>query len=79
MGHSNNKRGGELLDYITQEGLELHNKGKQCTCESPVGKSVIDRTLSEFENRAKNWKIELNHSGHNTIKYTLETELEIRP
>ena len=28
-GHSNNKGGNELVDYILQEGLELHNKGKE--------------------------------------------------
>ena len=30
-GHSNNKRGNELLEYIIQKGLELHNKEKEYT------------------------------------------------
>ena len=45
-GHNNNKRGNELVDYIVQEGLELHNKGKENTYECSTGKSIIDITLS---------------------------------
>ena len=44
-GHSNNKRGNELVDYIVQEGLEIHNKGKEYTYECSTGKSVIDLSL----------------------------------
>ena len=43
-GHSNNKRGHELVDYIIQEGFELHNTGKTYTYECNAGKSVIDLT-----------------------------------
>ena len=28
-GQSNNKRGYDLVDYIRQDGLELHNLGKE--------------------------------------------------
>ena len=45
-GHNNNRRGNELVDYIVQEGLEIHNKGKEYTYECSTGKSIIDITLS---------------------------------
>ena len=46
LGYSNNKRGNELVDYIVQEGLELHNKGREYTYECSTGRSIIDLTLS---------------------------------
>ena len=72
-GFASNKRGDDLLDYIMQEGLELHNKGKEYTYECATGKLTIDLTL---KTGLKNWKVNtsLNHSDHNTIKYNLETE-----
>ena len=81
-GHNNNKRGNDLVDYIIQEGLEIHNKGKEYTYESSTGKSVIDLTLSwNLKTGLRGWKVnkDLNHSDHNSIKYTLETELETIP
>ena len=45
-GYSNNKRGNELVDYIVQEGLELHNKGREYTYECSTGRSIINLTLS---------------------------------
>ena len=44
-GYTNNKRGNEIVDYIIQEGLEVHNKGKEHTYECSTGRSVIDLTL----------------------------------
>ena len=81
-GHNNNRRGTELVDYILQEGLELHNKGKENTYECSTGKSIIDITLSwNLKTGLTNWKVykELNHSDHNTIKFQLETEMETIP
>ena len=81
-GHSNNKRGYELVDYIIQEGFELHNTGKTYTYECNTGKSVIDLTLSwNLKTGLTDWKVsrEINHSDHNSIKYNLETELETIP
>ena len=81
-GHSNNKRGHELVDYIIQEGFELHNNGKAYTYECSTGKSVIDLTLSwNLKTGLNDWKVskEINHSDHNSIKFNLETELETIP
>ena len=47
-GHSNNKRGNELVDYIVQEGLEVHNKGKENTY-----REIHNRHNSIME--LKNW------------------------
>ena len=38
--------GTKLVEYIIQEGLELHNKGKEYTYECSTGKSIIYPTLS---------------------------------
>ena len=81
-GFRNNKRGNELVDYIVQEGLEIHNKGKEYTYECSTGKSIIDITLSwNLKTGLTNWKVhkEFNHSDHNTIKFKLETEMETIP
>ena len=81
-GFASNKREDELLDYIMQEGLELHNRGKEYTYDCTTGKSIIDLTLSwNLKTGLKNWKVNtsLNHSDHNSIKYNLETELETIP
>ena len=81
-GHSNNKRGTELVEYIIQEGPELHNEGKEYTYECSTGKSIIDLTLSwSLKTGLKEWKVhkELNHSDHNTIKFKLEIEMETIP
>ena len=67
-GHSINKRGNDLVDQIIQEGLEIHNQGKEYTYESSTGKSVIDLTLSwNLKTGLKYWKVHkgLNHSDHN--------------
>ena len=43
---NNNKKGYELVDYIIQKGLELHNLGKEYTYKCNTEKSVVDFTLS---------------------------------
>ena len=58
-GFTSNRRGNELLDYIIQEGLELHNKGKEYTYDCTTGESIIDLTLS--------WNLK---TGLKTGKYT---------
>ena len=40
-GYSNNKRGNELVDYIVQEGLELHNKGREYTYECSTVSTLL--------------------------------------
>ena len=74
--------GFDLVEYIIQKGLELHNLGKEYTYDCSTGKSVIDLTLSwNLKTGLKGWKVSkgLNHSDHNTIKYTIETELKTIP
>ena len=57
-GHGNNKRGNDLVDYKIQEGLQIHNQGKEYTYESSTGKSVIDLTLSwNLKTGLKCWKV----------------------
>ena len=72
----------ELVDYILQEGLKLHNKGKEYTYEWSTGKSIIDLTLAwNLRTGLKSWKVHIEriYSEHIAIKYTLETEMEVIP
>ena len=47
-----------------------------------VNKSIVDLTLFwNLKTGLNGWKVskDLNHSDHNTIKYNVETELEVIP
>ena len=56
--------------------------GKEYTYECSTVKLAIDLILLwNLKTGLKGWKVskELNHSDHNTIKYTLETKFETIP
>ena len=75
-GHSNNTRGENLLDFIIDNRLQIHNIGKSYTFECNTGKSVIDLTLSRlFSVSINDWRVskKMNHSDHHTIRFKLDT------
>ena len=82
-GQSTNPRGTIMVDLITEYGLLLRNSGKEFTYESQLGKSVIDLTLTcNLGAGIFDWKVSkaLNFSDHNTIRYTIASEiLELPP
>ena len=82
-GHSNNPRGTAMAELITEYGLLLRNIGKEYTYDCQLGKSVIDLTLTcNLGAGIQNWKVNksLNFSDHNTITYTMATDiLELPP
>ena len=77
-GHSNNLRGTIMTEILTEYGLLLRNIGKEYTYESQIGKSVIDLTLTcNLGAGIHDWKVSkmLNFSDHNTITYSIATEI----
>ena len=82
-GHSTNPRGTIMAEIITEYGLLLRNIGKEYTYDCQLGKSVIDLTLTcNLGAGIHDWKVSrsLNFSDHNTISYTVATEiLELPP
>ena len=77
-GHSNNSRGSILTELISEYGLLIRNIGKDFTYDCQLGKSVIDLTLTcNLGAGIVDWRVSraLNFSDHNTITFSITTEL----
>ena len=57
-----NSRGEFVEDFIIQNNLQCLNVGNNWTFQGPMGKSIIDVTISNYSLATKisNWKVE-NH------------------
>ena len=84
---TSDRRGALLEDLIFQFGLNLLNRGSTPTFHSPVGKSVIDITLTSNNmiDSVLDWKVlnESSLSDHKYIKFFSTTPkqniIEVRP
>ena len=84
---TSDRRGALLEDAIFQFGLNVLNKGSTPTFHSPVGKSVIDVTLTSNNmlNTILDWKVldEPSLSDHKYIKFLStapkQNIIEVRP
>ena len=55
-GHSTNKRGEDLEDFIFSNNLRVENTGKIPTFESHIGKTIIDVTYERFILTSSNYR-----------------------
>ena len=75
-------RGEYLEDFIIQNNLQCLNVGNNWTFQGPMGKSIIDITLSNYSlaNKISDWKVEnyLEDSDNLRITFTINDCINFR-
>ena len=77
-----NSRGEFVEDFIIQNNFQCINVGNNWTFQGPMGKSIIDITISNYSLATKisNWKVEnhLEDSDHFRIIFTINDCINFR-